>query len=257
LKRTTDHPTPRTRSLALIRIGAIVAASMICVVSASAQVIVINSSVPKLKTGQMLPNSAVVSIPQGGTVMFVLSSGATRTVKGPYKGKISELTKGTNSNSALFNAVKEYVKTGGSSTSSVGAMRSIRPTATPPRKIKFSWKKIPITAQGDICVEKGAEIVLVRGKSGRQQSVTVVNMNTTKRARTQFDIKATSTAWPSDLTPENGSYAILASEQAMHQIRLRLISPIPTADQILRVLHGQRCKLQFEAYLRGVMLANR
>ncbi len=226
----------------------------------AAQVIVLQSSVPKYKAGTTLTKTDRVTIPAGGSMMIVLATGATRTINGPFDGKVSGLASGETSNAALFNAVKEFVRTGGSRTGSVGAMRSISSRRTggqarPVEKATFSWTTVPISARGDVCLEKGAEISLVRSTAGKALTVTVVDMQSTNRAKVRFEDAATSVAWPAELQLKNNSFAILPDGQAMQQIRMRLISPIPTPDQTLQVLHGQRCRMQFEAFLRGFLVS--
>ena len=227
--------------------------------AAAAQVIVIQSSVPTYKAGKTLAKTDQVTIPEGGSMVVVLPSGATRTISGPFNGKVSGLSSGKTSNAALFNAVKKFVKTGGSTTKSVGAMRSIssrRPAGTPrAAKAKFSWTSVPISARGDVCLEKGAEILLVRGQPGQALTVTVVDMQSSSRAKVRFEDGQSTVAWPGELPPKNTSFAILPDGQSMQQIRMRLIAPIPTPEQTLQVLHGQRCRMQFEAFLRGFLVS--
>lgn len=221
--------------------------------AAQAEVIVVGSSAPQLKSGQILSNTARISIPGGASIVVVLPSGATRTINGPFEGKASELTRGVRTDTALFDAVKKYVRTGGSDKGMVGAMRSAAPQAASAHLERFSWREIPVNAQGDICVEKGAQLTLIRSRAGKAQSVTVVNMNSNNRAKVYFAATATSVPWPSELAPESGSFAFLSAQRSMRQIRLRLITPLPTPAETLRVLHGQRCRLQFQAYLASIM----
>jgi hypothetical protein len=46
-------------------------------------------------------------------------------------------------------------------------------------------------------------------------------------------------------------------ESQPRQIRLRVIDPLPQADETLRLLHSQRCQSQIDAWLRGVATAGR
>ena len=241
--------------------GLVLSALMISASGVAAQVIVLQSSVPQYKAGKTLTKTDRVTIPEGGSMMVVLPSGATRTISGPFNGQVSGLSSGRTSNAALFNAVKKFVKTGGSTTKSVGAMRSIssRKPAAAPRaaKAKFSWTTVPIWARGDVCLEKGAEISLVRSRAGKALTVTVVDMQSSNRTKVRFGDGESAVAWPSELALKNSSFAILPDGQAMQQIRMRLIAPIPTPEQTLQVLHGQRCRMQFEAFLRGFLVSQR
>lgn len=232
-------------------------------VSAQAQVIVLQSSVNKFKPGATLAKSTLVAIPEGGSMTVVLANGATRTIQGPFSGKVSSLSSGGSSNAALFNAVKSYIKTGGSSQRKVGALRSVAPrgasrSATPsPASIPFSWTKVPLRAAGDYCVEKGAPLKLARTRAGKPMQITLVDLQSTRGVQLNFGSADAEVDWPSELPIRNASYAILAKGRAMKQLRLRLIAPLPPADQTLQVLHGQRCSIQFGAYLRGFAVTQR
>ena len=223
--------------------------------AAQAQVIVLQSTVGQIKAGSTLAKSTQVSIPEGGSMTVVLASGATRTINGPFAGKVSSLSSGGSSNAALFNAVKNYIKTGGSSQKRVGALRSLAPSAKP-RSIrglspKFSWTSVPVSASGDYCVQKDALLKLERQRAGKPMKVTLVDLQSTRRVQLTFGSTDAEVNWPAELTIRNASYAILTKGRAMKQIRLRLIAPLPEAGQTLQVLHGQRCNSQFGAYLRG------
>ena len=223
--------------------------------AAQAQVIVLQSTVGQFKAGSTLAKSTQVSIPEGGSMTVVLASGATRTINGPFAGKVSSLSSGGSSNAALFNAVKNYIKTGGSSQKRVGALRSLAPSAKP-RSIrglspKFSWTSVPVSASGDYCVQKDALLKLERQRAGKPMKVTLVDLQSTRRVQLTFGSTDAEVDWPAELPIRNASYAILTKGRAMKQIRLRLIAPLPEAEQTLQVLHGQRCNIQFGAYLRG------
>lgn len=227
--------------------------------SAVAQVIVLQSSVAKYKVGKTLGKATQVSIPAGGSMVVVLANGATKTIAGPFTGKVADLSKGTTSNAALFNAVKKFVKTGGSSTKTVGALRSVGSSSRAPGKstdLKFSWTAIPVSGRGDICLDRSGAISLSRGSTGKAQTVTVVDLQSSNRAKVRFAAGDTNVAWPSALQLKNSAYALLLDGNTK-RVRLRLISPLPGLEETLQVLHGQRCGLQFEAFLRGFAVTQR
>jgi len=217
--------------------------------SASAQVIVVQSSAVKLKPGSTISNDEMITIPTGKTALFVLPSGATRKVSGPFKGKASELTKGIKANPGLIAAVQRYVKTGGSSQKSVGAVRSLAPVALA-APLPFSWHAIPVSANGDYCVEKGAAVSIVRSRSGRATTVKIIDLKTKRRSQTAFEANQKSIPWPDEIELDPGAtYAILVQGHQMRKLRLRLIAPLPAREDTLQVLHGQRCQSQFQAFI--------
>ena len=156
-------------------------------VAASADLIVLQSSAPGLKSGSSLSDSANINIPSGKSAVFVLPSGATKTVSGPYSGKASDFTKGQSTNAALLDAVKKYVSTGGADTSGVGAMRSAGPSRSRKRG-GFSWTEVPINANGDYCLAKGERLMLARSPGDtRALDVTLIDMQSSTRAKVSFE----------------------------------------------------------------------
>jgi len=80
--------------------------------------------------------------------------------------------------------------------------------------------------------------------------VTIVDVSATKRAETSFKSGEDTAAWPGQMPPKVGSFALLVAGQPMRQVRLRMLSPLPDKESMLRVLHGQRCQTQMQALLK-------
>lgn len=238
-------------------LSALVAALLICATAASAQVIIIKSTVKSLKAGTLLDAKTEVSIPKGGSAVVVLPSGAMRTIAGPFKGPAANLTKGVKANPDLWKEVKRYVVTGGTNQKRVGALRSAMPTSyrrSPP----FSWNKLPIRSGGDFCVEKDAKISLVRRFIGRSEVVTIINMQSKHRIKVVFDKGVSSIPWPEDLAIDPRiTYTFVIANAPPREVRLRVIEPLPPHEDTLQVLHGQRCQNQFRAFLRELRTASR
>lgn len=230
--------------------GAILAAMVLAAAPASAQVIVVQSTAKGVKAGTLLDNNAQVNLPKGTRAVFVLPSGTTRTVSGPFKGRAADLTKGVKANPGVFDAVRRYVRTGGSNERNVGAMRSAAP-AFALQSVPFSWRSVPVTATGDYCVEKGAAVSLIRPSTRKAEALTIIAMASKRRARVAFAAGAASIPWPDALSIDPGAtYALLAPGRPARKMRMRLISRLPAREDTLQVLHGQRCQSQFRAFIR-------
>ena len=224
--------------------------------AASAQVIVVQSSAKGIKAGTLLPNDAKVAIPAGSKAVFVLPSGASRTVKGPFNGRAGDLTKGVKANPGVFDAVKRYVRTGGSTQKTVGAVRSAAPAYALGKPLPFSWHTVPVTTSGDFCVEKGASVSLVRTRTKNAQNITIIDMKSQRRVRVAFPAGAKSIAWPDDLNIDPGAtYTLLTDGRPPREMRMRMITPLPEREDTLQVLHGQRCQTQFRAFIREMQAA--
>lgn len=220
---------------------------------ANADVIVIGSDTPDLKAGTILADSATLDVPAGASVTIMLSSGRTERIKGPLKRPVAGLGAGESVDKGIWDSVAKYVqKQGQPNESRFGAVRSIAPRATP-AALGFSWRQVPIDADGDICVEKGARIEFARRASGKPVNFTIVDTQRQKRVEARFAQGSTTTPWPDGMALRVGTYALVVENAPMRQFRLRLVSPLPNADETLRVLHGQRCQKQAEAWLDGIM----
>lgn len=236
-----------------------------------AEVIVIGSSTSTLKTGTVLNDNATIELPAGERVRVMLPSGRTQEFKGPAAIKVGTLGQGEKRNEGLWNDVSRLVvsqKT--ASESSVGAVRSVAPKGTSaglpdgatPRASgagapQFSWRRVPIDSDGDVCVEKRAPLEMLRAAPGRPMAVVVVNMESKKRASTEFAVGSATAAWPRGVGADVGRYTVVLPDGAKREIRLRPIDPLPAADDTIRLLHSQRCLKQMEAWLRGQLIAGR
>jgi hypothetical protein len=252
-RRTHSRHVANQLSTALVIVAAIVLGNA----AASAQVMIVQSSAKGLTAGTTLESNATITIPKGGKATFILPSGATRTISGPFTGKAAELTKGVKTNPSVWAAIKRYVVTGGSTGKYVGATRSLAPIAMA-KPLPFSWRDVPLSTNGDYCVEKNAKVSLVRKRTAKAQSLTIVEMKSKRRANIRFAVGETSLPWPAELTLQPGvTYALLFPNRPSHrQIRLRMIAPLPPREDTLQVLHGQRCESQMRAFIRQLQNAD-
>lgn len=236
-------------------LGFALAVSALAATAARADIIVIGSDAPAIKAGSVLADSATIDVPSGASVTVMLPSGRTERLKGPLKRSVAELAKGEKSDPSLWDSVQRYVqKQGKPSEGQIGAVRSLAPKPTK-GPLPFSWRQVPVDADGDVCIEKGAPIEVARPPGGKSARLTVVDMQGQKRAETAFAEGAASAPWPKDIEAKVGTYALVVENAPMREFRLRLVSPLPGPDDTLRVLHGQRCQRQVEAWLKGLMTA--
>lgn len=237
------HPLQRSAALLVAAMTATILSTAV-----DAQAIVLGSDTSNARPGQVLENSESLSVQKGGSVRVMLPSGATRVLKGPQEVKVSELTKGSPANTDLWNTVTAYVTT--APPDDEPFTRGLAPASTPADRFPFSWHDIPTNTTGDICIEKGASISLVRPSSKADATVTVIDMQGGgQRGEAHFGKGEERAPWPATIPLRVGSYALSEPGQPPRQFRLRLVTPIPGADDAIRVLHGQRCALQRDALI--------
>jgi len=221
---------------------------------ARADIVILGSDVPAFISGQVLKDSEDISIPSGGSVRFMTPSGRADLLKGPVAKKVGDLpgVKGT-ADPELWKAVTARLSEDLESASSEEMMtRSMaepepEPAYTP---YKFSWTDIPFMATGDICAEKGGTLRIVRPSVERAESATLIDLQSGgRRVDITFPANVSSVPWPAEIAPRVGNFALQGNGSGARSFRLRLISPLPNAQDALRVLHGQRCELQRNALL--------
>src|SRR5262245_45615505 len=86
-------------ALRLIAFVSVATVAMLAGLNGSAaDIYVMESSVPGMKVGARLADSDTLTLPAGGHVRAVLPTGKTQTIRGPFSGKVADLTKGMESN---------------------------------------------------------------------------------------------------------------------------------------------------------------
>jgi hypothetical protein len=98
--------------------------AMICVLApASADILVLESSVPGVKRGAQLPDSGRLVVPAGKSVMVMRPSGETQNVVGPYDNLVGDLSKGETISDAFRRMKAQFDKESGGL--SIGATRGV------------------------------------------------------------------------------------------------------------------------------------
>src|SRR5262245_38865202 len=223
---------------------------------AAAQIYVMESTVATIRVGSALDPRAAISIPAGSHIRAVLPSGKTQTIKGPYEGSVADLAKGQPVNEGVLAWLRDVLRTGGATQSTSGATRSI---ARPPEKPRaaFSWSAVPV-ANGTVCVEKGARLMLMRVASANAERITMIDGTNGDQAELQWEAGSDTTAWPATLTPRNdGIYDVISAGSPRRQITLRVLDRLPTEDNVLIELNRLGCSAQFAAWVRGKLAAGK
>jgi len=222
--------------------------------AAAAQVYVMESTVTAIRVGSALDMGAAISIPAGGHIRAVLPSGKTQTIRGPYEGTVANLARGQPINEDVLSRIANLLRTGGASESTPGATRAIHRPAEMLRTA-FSWSAIPV-ATGTVCVEQGRTLTLVRVASPDAERAIMIDGGNQQQAELAWEVGSDTTQWPANLTPRNDvTYDVLAPGHPRRQITLRVLERLPAEDNLLIELSQLGCSAQFEAWIRGKLLA--
>jgi len=216
---------------------------------AHADVLVLESSTTAIQAGSVLPTAATFDVPQGGRLVVMLPNGRTEVVDGPRKGSVKDLSSETPADKSLWDAVGKMISGQAGSDRNVGATRSAiaRPVAA---ATGFSWTTIPVTADGNWCVDKSGSLAIERSRTDRELRVTLAESGGTTRAEVIFPAGQAKASWPGSIAVKNGTYLLLAPDSQMRQVTLHVIGSVPTGGDVMKTLHARGCAQQMQQWLR-------
>lgn len=219
---------------------------------AAADIYVMESSVPGMRVGARLAANETLTLPAGAYVRAVLPSGKTQTIRGPFSGKVADLTKGVESNESLMDPVRKILATGGSRETSTGGTRSVAAKAQRPRV--FSLVEVPSWVNGKVCLLKSGNVVLARQSTAGTERAMLVDARSFERAQVTWEAGSATAAWPASLKLQpDATYQVLVPDRDGRDVTLRLLDKAPDEDDMLVELHKLGCAHQLETWLRERM----
>lgn len=215
---------------------------------AAADIVIVGSNSASVRVGRVLGDGEALELSKGVKVRIMTPAGVTSVLTGPLSVKAGELAKGGAADTALWNDVTRRLNAPPDDDEPF--TRGLAPASTPPDTLAFSWHDVPVGAEGEICIEKGAPVALVRADGREALSVTLLDTRAGGgRAKVTMAPGEARAPWPREVEVHTGSYAMQSPGGEPHRFRLRLISPLPGTEDAVRVLHGQRCERQRDALL--------
>jgi hypothetical protein len=219
---------------------------------AAADIYVMDSSVPGMRAGARLADNETLTLPAGGHIRAVLPSGKTQTIRGPFSGKVADLTKGMESNESLMDPVRKIMETGGSRETTTGGTRGVAAKAQRPRG--FSLVEVPAWVNGKVCVLKGGNVVLARQSTAGAERAVLVDAKSFERAQVTWETGSATAAWPANLKLlPDATYQVLVQDREGRDVTLRVLDKAPDEDDMLIELHKLGCAHQLETWLRERM----
>jgi hypothetical protein len=230
-----------------------IAAALAAPQSAQSDVLVVSSTLVELKPGTQIADSTQLDIPAGAKIRVLLPSGATLTLNGPTRRSVKDITKGEPVTERVWTKAKDLLATGGVDQSRPGATRGIvRAEKGPASNPGFAWNVIDGAANGTVCVERGARLVIERPPGGPIGEITLIDTAANARARIAWPDAAAKVDWPAELSPNSATtYQLVAAGQPVRQLKLRLIDKALTVEEVtLRTLLENDCGQQARAWAR-------
>jgi len=216
---------------------------------ARSDVLIVSSSVAELKPGSQIADGANLELPAGTRVRVLLPSGATLTINGPASRTVKDITKGEPVLESVWAKAKELLATGGVDQSRPGAVRGSSAGGAVERQ-GFVWNVIGGTANGNVCIERGAHLVIERPPGGRVSEITLIDTAANSRAKVTWAAGDVGAEWPAVLKPSAETiYQVIATGQPVRQLKLRLVDKAETAESAgLRTLLDNDCRQQARAW---------
>jgi hypothetical protein len=154
--------------------------------------------------------------------------------------------------------LRTLLATGGATQRTSGATRTMRKSNASVAHVPFSWTAVPVTSDGDVCVQVRATLQLTRSSTARAEQVTVVDAISKAQGQANWAVGQGATPWPAAVPAQpEGLYLLAIPDRARRQVKLHMLDQVPAESDILTDLHARNCKAQFQAWVRERMAAKR
>lgn len=207
-------------------LAAIVALSLPIALSA-APVVVLSSTVAGLAPGSIIDGADPVDIPAGGVVMINDSTGATRTLVGPYSGPIGESGGDeTASRNSVASGLSRLIASREEEQAKLGAVRAA------PAQIVDRADLLTVANSADQCILPGVTARLWRpGTMDADSRLTIEAVESGQTAATTWRRGETVIDWPADLGLRDGERYRIRLDVAPRTVELALrIAPAGLSD---------------------------
>ena len=187
------------------------------------EAVVVASTAPGYALGQVIPDGATVTVPDGANALFLFADGRMVRLHGPFEGRIGGVPQvGTRGGSSALVGGERFFQT------DLGASRSINSSGPWGRSLE-STLAIDTGVTGTFCVPSGSQPRLLRPRDPDLTAVTLRDTQTGKTARVTWSGKGRGTddtaSWPKALPVRDGAEIIVAGSdrKPRHALRLRVI----------------------------------
>lgn len=245
---------------------------------ASAELIVLRSSVPGLKSGDLVSDDRRIRIPPKRQIKVLVPNGLTLTVKGPFDDLAGKIANSVPANPKLWAKLKKVMARRRARTAAyfaptkksrkAGAKLSARKKGlsgpatrgflapTGPRKTP-ALNEISATAEGNVCIDPKRQLMLLRPPFAASDELTIASRRPRRRMIVRWPSGVRAVPWPQRMGPGDGAqYLLKLEELPARKVTIRFLKgPIPPPDSLLPALHANECEFQIEVWLTSQMLA--
>lgn len=221
---------------------------ILAVPASAADLVVVDSSTPGIKLGQIVAEGATLDVPAGATVILVSQSGKTLTLNGPFSGVPEAAGGGGGQDQDLVASLSKLLG-GGTESGGLGVMRAVKTTEpTDP------WV-IVVTRTGTHCAAAGGTTRFWRSSISKATSLSLRLMPNGGKAEVDWPAGAETLAWPAGVEMKDGaSYLVrLKNRSSAAKLSLHLIpDDLPTDAHKAARMADLGCTKQAKKLLAGL-----
>ena len=179
------------------------------------QLVVIDSTVPELKPGQMIDGSKPFSLAAGGKVTLISESGKVVALSGPFSGA-PDAGGAAAGGGNLMASLSQLMGGGSTQSSSLGVMRAVKAGEAPD-----VWV-VDVIRSGDHCVRADKAPVLWRPSGKKKATLTIKPLPRGKRVSVDWPVGIDGLDWPENLALEDGGRYLVRVSGRMTATKLVL-----------------------------------
>ena len=185
----------------------------------AAELVVVASTAPGIKSGQVVASGAALDVPAGANVTLVSPAGKTVVLTGPFSGAPGGGGGGGAADTSLFSALIKLFSGRGKDTGSLGTMRAA--AGSEPDDL---WV-VDVGRSGRFCVPAQGPITLWRSDAAKQTSLKIRNLASNQKSELPWPAGAETLDWPPDVALGDGnSYLVrLKGRRSATEIALHLV----------------------------------
>lgn len=224
----------KTSFIAIIMSAGIIAAN-------AAELVVISSSSPDFKVGQVVDSAKDIKLPSDASVVLMSEAGKVISLKGPHNGPLDVTDSATDSD-GLIPSISDIFTREKTESGSLGVMRSLNDGTGFPED---PWA-INVSKSGQYCVTLSRAVVLWRPDSRKNSRLILTNTDNDKEVKTVWHTGQKNLYWPRLMRLVSGvTYrADLSSETKLTKLTIRLVPELATSAHIAVWMAGHGCEKQ-------------
>ncbi|PWC42409.1 DUF4384 domain-containing protein [Azospirillum sp. TSO22-1] len=192
--RSAHAPPLDAVLIRLLSATAIAAVALGCATAARAEAVVVASTAPAYKLGQVVSDGSAVQVPDGASAVFLFSSGRTVRVRGPYEGDLDKAPERDARAGSSVKANDRFVQ------SDLGAARTL---GNPLDKAVERAFTIDPAVSGTYCVKAGSPPALRRPTQANPEPIVLQDVGRGVSANVTW--AGAAVPWPRELALSDGT----------------------------------------------------